>query len=407
MVHDVGFLAEEAAPFLMEAARAFGQDALNPLPAAALVNSREAVGRQLLRLSLGADNDEEFRGALAALAADPDSASAAGDLANCFEAAARANAAIAVAAASVIRDYYRRSADNGDVSALIRLGDFLYWDDPEGAAAAYREAVGAGSLHGLINLAQVLQARLGDEEAALAAYQRAAESGDPDVAAAAMTGLAELHLSCGRDAAARAVYQQAIDALPATSAAMALVGLADLWAGAGETEAAEELYRQAAGSGDPGSSTYARFALAELLAGQGEADTAEDLYRELAESGDPASSARAGFALGELLASQGGVAGAKTAWQAVIDSRDAELAGAAFVKLVNLLFRHNDIGGLRTAYQDGAAKDNPEALYALEKLGQQLMRNGDLEGAHSAWQQAIDHGYEFADELRDRMSPPS
>jgi hypothetical protein len=38
-------------------------------------------------------------------------------------------------------------------------------------------------------------------------------------------------------------------------------------------------------------------------------------------------------------------------------------------------------------------------------LGQLLDGHGDTTGAHAAWQQAIDAGYEFADDLRERISP--
>jgi len=134
---------------------------------------------------------------------------------------------------------------------------------------------------------------------------------------------------------------------------------------------------------------------------------AEDLYRQAAESGHPDPSAYARFALGELLESRGDVPGARSAWQAVIDSRSTDwCAESAFINIVNLLFEQNETDGLRAAYRDGVAKGNPEALYALDRLGQQLLQNGDVESAHEAWQQAIDQGYEHADYLRDRISPP-
>jgi hypothetical protein len=76
--------------------------------------------------------------------------------------------------------------DAGDVQALVELGDHLYWDEPEAARAAYQEAVDAGHLHALIALGQVLRNVLGDEEAACAAFDRAAASDDPDLRAEAM-----------------------------------------------------------------------------------------------------------------------------------------------------------------------------------------------------------------------------
>jgi TPR repeat protein len=47
--------------------------------------------------------------------------------------------------AATITEFYRRQADDGNVQALADLGDFLYWDDPEAARAAYQQAIDAGT----------------------------------------------------------------------------------------------------------------------------------------------------------------------------------------------------------------------------------------------------------------------
>lgn len=70
-----------------------------------------------------------------------------------------------------------------------------------------------------------------------------------------------------------------------------------------------------------------------------------------------------------------------------------------------MLAGEGDAGGLRAAYATGAALDNPEATYALLQLGQVLESHGDIDGAHAAWQQAIDRGCDDADYWRERMSP--
>ena len=129
-------------------------------------------------------------------------------------------------------------------------------------------------------------------------------------------------------------------------------------------------------------------------------------WRTLLGAGNADWSGHASFALGQLLKSQGDIADAKTAWQRVIDSGNATWAGPAFTNLVNLLREHHDFDGLRTWYQKAAELGNPDALYALDVLGQELDRHGDTEGAHAAWQQAIDAGYDDADDLRERISPP-
>jgi hypothetical protein len=130
-----------------------------------------------------------------------------------------------------------------------------------------------------------------------------------------------------------------------------------------------------------------------------------NLYRKAIDEGSADWSAHASWALGELLEGKGDAAGAEAAWQRVIDSRDTEWARPAFTSLVNLLWHQADGDGLRAAYLKGAALNNPDALYALLQLGQLLEDKGDIDGAHQAWQQAIDAGCEDADYWRERMSP--
>jgi hypothetical protein len=87
--------------------------------------------------------------------------------------------------------------------------------------------------------------------------------------------------------------------------------------------------------------------------------------------------------------------------------RHPEWARAAFLKLVNLLRGEADAAGLRAAYQAAEALSNPEALYALDQLGHLLHEQGDAGGAHAVWQEAIDAGYENAEDLREQMMPES
>ena len=124
-------------------------------------------------------------------------------------------------------------------------------------------------------------------------------------------------------------------------------------------------------------------------------------YREEAEAG----STRALVSLGDLLKEQGDLAGARAAWQRVIESADVDWAGPAMTSLVNLLRDQDDADGLRDVYRAGLASGNPDALYALDAIGQHLAARGDIEGAHTAWQEAIEAGYEHADDLRELMDP--
>jgi len=169
---------------------------------------------------------------------------------------------------------------------------------------------------------------------------------------------------------------------------------------------ARALFQQVIDARHPKWSAAATLGLAGLLERLDDREAAEALYRQAIQAGNPDWSGQVSFALGELLKRKGDAAGAKAAWQPVIDSADPEWAGPAFTHLVNLLRDNHDIDGLRAAYPVAAARHNPDALYALGVLGQELDDLGDTDGAHAAWQQAIDAGYEFAEDLRDRISPP-
>jgi tetratricopeptide (TPR) repeat protein len=363
------FLPDEATPFVVAAVRLLGPDAFSDGQAGRAEPSREAVGRQLLSLIFGLRGGQRLPDVLADLARGPDSRQALDELEHHMFEAFEADPARASEAAAVIAAFYRQRADAGDVGALVELGDFLYWDEPVAARAAYQEAIEAGHPHAMIDLAKVLHNVLEDEETALTVYEQAAASGDTDLSAEAMYEIAFVHVSHRDAAAARAMFERVIDTRHPVWAAAAMVGLAS------------------------------------ALMRRDDPEGAEALYREAIEEGDADWSAHASWLLGDLLEGKGDVAGAQAAWQRVVDSRDSEWATPAFTSLVNLLAHQEDADGLRAAYLNGAALNTPDALYALLQLGQLLEAQGDVDGAHEAWRQAIDAGCEDPGYWRERMSP--
>jgi tetratricopeptide (TPR) repeat protein len=280
-----------------------------------------------------------------------------------------ADPAMASEAAAVIAASYRQRADAGDAGALAELGDFLYSDEPEAARAAYQEAIEAGHRQAMISLARLLYNVLDDEEAAPAVLEQAAASADADLSAEATYEIAFMHVSQRDAAAAGAMFERVIGTRHPLWAAAAMVGLAGVLTRGDDPEGAEALYREAI------------------------------------EAGDAGWAAEASYLLGDVLESKGDIAGARAVWQRVIDSRSPEWAGPAFLSLANLLEQQQDADGLRAAYLNGAALGNPDAPYALDRLGALLETQGDVPGAHEAWQQAIDAGCRDADDLRERMSP--
>jgi tetratricopeptide (TPR) repeat protein len=234
---------------------------------------------------------------------------------------------------------------------------------------AYQQAVDAGHLRALFELAEVSRRVTGGDDATLAFYQQAAASTDPELAAEALDLIVGLHLS------------------------------------AGDAARADEALRQVVDAGRP---NWVSVAVARVASSKREDEpaAAEALYRQAIDASAGHESAYAAVGLGELLEKQGDIAGAKAVWRKLIDTRDEYWADGAFLSLVNLLRAEQDVEGLRALHQAGVELDNPDALYALDQLGEVLTKQGDIEGAHAAWQQAIDAGYERAADLRERISPP-
>jgi tetratricopeptide (TPR) repeat protein len=360
-------LPDEAVPFVVAAIQVPGPGSLSDGQAA--VAGREAVGWQLLSLIFGPGAGQRLPDVLSGLARNPHDRQALTGLGHQVCEAFEADPAMASEAAAVIAAFYRGRAAAGDVQALVELGGFLYWDEPEAARAAFEGAVGAGLLHALLDLARLLRHVLADEEAALAVLARAAASEDTDLSAEATYEIAFVHVDHRDAAAARVMFERVITSRHPVWAAAAMTGLAGMLNRTGDPEAAAALYREAA------------------------------------EAGDADWSGHALFSLGGLLERQGDPAGAKAAWQRAIDARNPEWARPSFTSLVNLLVEQHDADAVRAAYVRAAALGTPDAPYALVQLGGMLDDLGDADGARAAWQQAIDAGCEDPDGVRELMDP--
>lgn len=363
------FLPHQAMRFVVAAVEAPGPDAFGDGRAGRAVSDRNAAGRQILSLIFGFRGGQRLPDVLAGLARDPDSRQARDELEFRMSGAFAADPAMASETAAVIAAFYRQRADAGDAGALAELGDFLYWDEPEAARAAYQEAIEAGHLPAMIDLARLLYNFLDDEPAALAVLEQAAAGSDADLSAEAMHEIASMHVSNRDAAAARAMFERVIGTGHPLWAAAGMVGLAG------------------------------------VLKCSDDPEGAEARYREAIEAGNADWSAHASWLLGNLLEDKEDTAGAQAAWQRVLGSRNPEWAGPAFISLVNLLVQQEDADGLTAAYENGVALDHPDAPYALVQLGQLLENQGDVPGAHQAWRQAIDAGCEDPGYLRERMSP--
>src|SRR5260370_19384615 len=181
------FLPEEVTMAMLAAIRAFGAEVFAPGDGAATRVDQEGIGRQLLQLVFGTDDGGgELPAVLAALISDPDSKDAGDELVHQAFAVFNRDLEKVAAANAMIAGLYRQRAADGDAQALVELGDFLYSGDPEAARAAYQEAVDAGPLRAMFDLARVIQRGFGDKDGALAVYPQAAAAAGPGLAAAAM-----------------------------------------------------------------------------------------------------------------------------------------------------------------------------------------------------------------------------
>jgi hypothetical protein len=202
------------------------------------------------------------------------------------------------------------------------------------------------------------------------------------------------------------------------------------------------VYRQAASTGDRDLVAEALYEIVFLHHDAGDAAAADAALRQVIDTGHPVWAAAAMICLAGIVAEDDAAAaeactgmrcrpvtrtgrrtprsGSVSCWRPMATSPEQSPPGrprltertrtertGAFLNLVNLLRGHEDTDGLRAAYQAAAALDNPEALYALDQLGEVLRRQGDTAGAHGVWQQAIDAGYENAADQTWPAPPPT
>jgi TolA-binding protein len=397
-----------AAWFVAEAAGAYGGQVLadaSPGPA-----GPRAVGRELARLIFArTETDTGLPAPLAAVIDHSGSREAEHALETWIGDLLGADPGLAAAVAEVLGRYYRQQLDCGDGQALAELGDLLWWDEPELARTAFERAAGAGNNDALIRLAKHRWVVLKDYEGALPLYQQAIASPDPGVAAEALTGLSQAHRAHGDYQAARDVLEQAIatghpDWAP--QAMMMLGGMLEYQLR--DYDGARAMFQAAIGTGHPESGPEAMFLLGHLLQRTGDDDGAKAAYQHLGESGPPGSRSRALCQLANLLQRRGDSGGAKAAWQQVLDTEPAgDQAEEALSSLLNQLGSEGDLDGLRAAHQAGTAAGNPWAPYALVVIGRVLKDRGDPGGWRDAWQQAIDAGYQDAEDLLEELSPPA
>jgi tetratricopeptide (TPR) repeat protein len=213
----------------------------------------------------------------------------------------------------------------------------------------------------------------GKSDTTEAAFRRAANEGNFELASGAAYVLGDFLYEQGDLEGAKAAYQQAIAGGDADAVPRAASGLESLLVEQGDVEGAK---------------------LTSEIGGYPDYDQFKAFYQQAIASGHADAAPWAANTLGLLLEKQGDLEGAKAFCQQAIASGHADHASWAAIKLGVLLYEQGDLDGARVAWQQAVDSGHAEwAPRAANNLGNLLGEQGDLEGARVAWQQAIDSGH--------------
>jgi tetratricopeptide (TPR) repeat protein len=266
--------------------------------------------------------------------------------------------------------------------------------DVSGARAAFQRAMDTNDSdvapRAANNLGTLLREQR-DIRGARAAYQRAIDSGHPDVVPRAANNLGSLLREQGDVTGSRVAYQRAVDSGHADVVPVAALNLGVLLKDQGDGSGARSAFQRAVDSGHPDVVPVAALNLGSLLREQGDGTGARAAYQRAVDSGHPDVVPVAALNLGVLLREQGDVAGARVAYQRAVDSDRPDVVPAAALNLGVLLGEHGDGTGAEAAFQravdSGDADVVPMAAYYRAGL---LKTHGDLAGAEAAYQRAVE-----------------
>jgi Flp pilus assembly protein TadD len=236
--------------------------------------------------------------------------------------------------------------------------------------------------------------RAGDDEGAVAAYQRAIDSRDPEHAPRAAVNLGNLLARKDDGERARIAYRVAIDSAHTDASPKAAQALGSMLATHGRVDEAAAAYREAAASGHPDQAPKAMHSLAQLLEESGDLTAARATYERVIESRHLLESPMAAVNLANMLAHQRDIDGARAAYAHAIDTGTPLVAATAAMNLAQVLAREGNrddvLAALRHAMHAGDPDLSPKA--AVE-LGQMLADEGDVDGLLAALRYAAQSGH--------------
>jgi predicted negative regulator of RcsB-dependent stress response len=304
--------------------------------------------------------------------------------------------------------------DGGDPNAAPMaqdaLGDLLRFSvgDPDGARAAYQQAIDSGhpdwSVTARFDLAQLLEAE-GDLPGARAQLELITEGPNQVYAARAFDLLGDLSARSGDSAGARAAYQQAIDRGVPLWSALAQVDQARLiLAETEDVNEAEPLLTSAVADGTPDVAASAQLLLGMIALYRGDRVRAGEEFRRAAETGAPPVIGAALMQTAKLSVSNGDLTEAAAVLEHLLegsfDDEGLEEYAAAYLGAVRL--RQGDPEAAMPLLRRGAGSDDPEtAAHALMTWGMHLFEVGDVSGADEILTAALGIGHaEVMDSIR-------
>jgi tetratricopeptide (TPR) repeat protein len=209
-------VSEYAAIYMATAARTYGQAVLSAGPVLDVdtADAAVALGQRLMRQVFGAGGPPP--GALANLITRVEDATFPAELEDVVQEALARDPDLEAAVGHALADFYRQQIVAGNTRAMVDLGDLLTsQDDVEGARAAFQRAIDSGQRdvapEARVELGYLLMLSQRDYQGAQAAFEQAINSRHAEWAPAAMVALARVLEKQGDRDGARAAFQQAVD----------------------------------------------------------------------------------------------------------------------------------------------------------------------------------------------------
>jgi hypothetical protein len=149
----------------------------------------------------------------------------------------------------------------------------------------------------------------------------------------------------------------------------------------------------------------AMHSLAWTCLNRGDTDGARLAFQQAIDSGHPVWAYSSGEDLAWMLEEAGDRAGARENYLRVVEAGPNGRAETALGFLISLLSKDDDVDGLRALHHTAIETANDSAPEVLVAIGGLLEERGDAQGARQAFQQAIDTGYQYADDLIEQLHP--